>query len=277
MHRRYLNGLATKKCAIVSSQLYFVATLHLLLSKRSRIYDQLFYESKMYILSSNSTQNTRGLEPTCYLPVQPHAFDVQHNLGATSIARNLTFGIYQPDVHTLTFDWQQQLLTEKLNSFQPSELLDPMGMNATDAVAAESTIKYHLVEAEEVGHKSQPSATRNPKPKRKSKFNWSQVPVEGDEMVTPESEESVGSGTNKEDVRADVRMRVGQYDQQHSRGGWYPRNGGRSGGRRQYRDSHGSFYNGVYVPTPDVTVTAQWAKNQMYVIVCSYSRFDLAS
>uniref|UniRef100_M4BJ42 Uncharacterized protein n=1 Tax=Hyaloperonospora arabidopsidis (strain Emoy2) TaxID=559515 RepID=M4BJ42_HYAAE len=136
-------------------------------------------------------------------------------------------------------------------------------MNATDAVAAESTIKYHLVEAEEVGHKSQPSATRNPKPKRKSKFNWSQVPVEGDEMVTPESEESVGSGTNKEDVRADVRMRVGQYDQQHSRGGWYPRNGGRSGGRRQYRDSHGSFYNGVYVPTPDVTVTAQWAKNQI--------------
>ena len=144
-----------------------------------------------------------------------------------------------------------------------------MGLTATDAVAAEGPIKYHLVEAEEVGHKPHGAAgtARTAKPKRKSKFNWSQVPVEGDECVTTaKREESVDNSVKKNDTRSDGRPR-GRHDDdpQQSRTGGNFRTGGRYGGRRQDGDRHGSFYNGVYVPTPDVTVTAQWAKDQMYV------------
>ncbi|KAK1942925.1 La-related protein 1 [Phytophthora citrophthora] len=130
-----------------------------------------------------------------------------------------------------------------------------MGMNATDVEAPEGAVKYRLVEAEEVSDKPQPSAApRSVKPKRKGKLNWSQFPMEGeDNVVAPERDQKTEVHV---DTQVDVRPRGGH--QQSRRG---PR-GGRFG-RRQNGDSNGSYYNGVYVPTPDVKVTAQWAKNQI--------------
>ncbi|KAE8963999.1 hypothetical protein PR003_g26523 [Phytophthora rubi] len=135
-----------------------------------------------------------------------------------------------------------------------------MGMNATDAdaEAPEGAVKYRLVEAEEVSDKPQQTqapasgSARAAKPKRKSKLNWSQFPMEGEEA------ESAGAVLQ---VDASTSNRGG-----HGRG---PRsgnangNGGRFGGRRQNGDNNGKYYNGVYVPTPDTKVTAQWAKNQI--------------
>ncbi|ETI33428.1 hypothetical protein F443_19885 [Phytophthora nicotianae P1569] len=132
-----------------------------------------------------------------------------------------------------------------------------MGMNATDAEAPEGAVKYRLVEAEEVSDKPQSAPTsRTSKPKRKGKLNWSQFPMEGeDNVVAPEGDNTqVDAGTSS----SDVRTRGGQ--QQGRRG---PRSGGRIGGRRPQGDSNGTYVNGVYVPTPDVKVTAQWAKNQI--------------
>ncbi|KAF1792298.1 hypothetical protein GQ600_8242 [Phytophthora cactorum] len=63
---------------------------------------------------------------------------------------------------------------------------------------------------------------------------------------------------------SDVRTRGVQ--QQGRRG---PRSGGRFGGRRQHGDGNATYVNGVYVPTPDVKVTAQWAKNQIFQAVYS--------
>ncbi|KAE8892657.1 hypothetical protein PF005_g24814 [Phytophthora fragariae] len=135
-----------------------------------------------------------------------------------------------------------------------------MGMNATDAdaEAPEGAVKYRLVEAEEVSDKPQQTqapasgSARAAKPKRKSKLNWSQFPMEGKEA------KSAGAVLQ---VDASTSNRGG-----HGRG---PRsgnangNGGRFGGRRQNGDNNGKYYNGVYVPTPDTKVTAQWAKNQI--------------
>ncbi|KAL3667728.1 hypothetical protein V7S43_007281 [Phytophthora oleae] len=131
-----------------------------------------------------------------------------------------------------------------------------MGMNATDVEAPEGAVKYRLVEAEEVSDKPQTTAAqRAAKPKRKGKLNWSQFPMEGeDNVVAPER---IQKSDVQVDAPVDVRPRGGH--QQARRG---PR-GGRFGGRRQHGDSNGSYYNGVYVPTPDVKVTAQWAKNQI--------------
>ncbi|EEY62893.1 uncharacterized protein PITG_15329 [Phytophthora infestans T30-4] len=131
-------------------------------------------------------------------------------------------------------------------------------MNAMEAEAPEGAVKYRLVEAEEVSDKTQTAAaSRALKPKRKGKLNWSQFPMEGeDNVVAPE-----GDNTQVDTVAtaaADVRTRGGQ--QQGRRG---PRSGGRFGGRRQQGDSNGTYVNGVYVPTPDLKVTAQWAKNQI--------------
>ncbi|RLN32374.1 hypothetical protein BBJ28_00024242, partial [Nothophytophthora sp. Chile5] len=39
--------------------------------------------------------------------------------------------------------------------------------------------------------------------------------------------------------------------------------GGRFGGHRPQYDNNGTYYNGVYVPNPDIQVSAQWAKNQI--------------
>ncbi|OWZ06733.1 hypothetical protein PHMEG_00020974 [Phytophthora megakarya] len=125
-----------------------------------------------------------------------------------------------------------------------------MGMNATDAEAADGAVKYRLVEAEEVSAKPLTSPPRSAKPKRKGKLNWSQFPLEGEEGAS-EGDNAVA----KVDTSADVRTRGGQP---RSRGS---RNGGRFGRRQQ--DSNGAFYNGVYVPTPDVKMTAEWAKNQI--------------
>ncbi|KAG3184437.1 hypothetical protein PC128_g13737 [Phytophthora cactorum] len=107
-----------------------------------------------------------------------------------------------------------------------------MGMNATDAEAPEGAVKYRLVEAEE-------------------------FPMEGeDNVVAPEGDSiQVDAGAS---ASSGVRSRGVQ--QQGRRG---PRSGGRFGGRRQHGDGNATYVNGVYVPTPDVKVTAQWAKNQI--------------
>lgn len=136
-----------------------------------------------------------------------------------------------------------------------------MGMNTTDATSAEGSVKYHLVEAEEVSHKV--LTTRATKPKRKSKFNWSQFPMEGEENAVPEGNESGASVDNKVNKLSNMQTRRGHYNQQSSCSGLGRRSGPRFGGRRQYGDNQGSFYNGVYVPIPDVKLTAQWAKSQM--------------
>ncbi|POM60459.1 La domain family [Phytophthora palmivora] len=125
-----------------------------------------------------------------------------------------------------------------------------MGMNATDAEVPEGAVKYRLVEAEEVSDKPQTSPARAAKPKRKGKLNWSQFPLEGEEAEDNAKVDTSASSS-------DVRTRGGQQ----GRSGRGPRNGGRFGRRQQ--DSNGTYYNGVYVPTPDVKVTAEWAKNQI--------------
>ncbi|KAG7376647.1 hypothetical protein PHYPSEUDO_012952 [Phytophthora pseudosyringae] len=133
-----------------------------------------------------------------------------------------------------------------------------MGMNATDAEAPEGAVKYRLVEAEEVSDKPQSAsaASRAAKPKRKGKLNWSQFPMEGEDSVAEGSKPSAA----QVDTSASSSSSRGGHQQQGRRG---PRGGGRFAGRRQHGDSNGSYYNGVYVPTPDVKVTAQWAKNQI--------------
>ncbi|RLN54427.1 hypothetical protein BBJ29_007525 [Phytophthora kernoviae] len=132
-----------------------------------------------------------------------------------------------------------------------------MGMNASDVEAHEgASVKYRLVEAEEVNDKSQTqSATSTSKAKqqqRKGKLNWSQFPVEGEE-----AELQQGDNRKTKVDNSDVKTRGG-----HNGRGRGPR-GGRFNGRRNHADNNGAFYNGVYVPTPDVNVTAQWAKNQI--------------
>lgn len=141
-----------------------------------------------------------------------------------------------------------------------------MGMNATDAEAPEGAVKYRLVEAEEVSDKPQQapassSAARAAKPKRKGKLNWSQFPMEG--------EDAEAADASAPQTDAPTSTRGGHYGR-----GRGPRNGngGRFGGRRQNGDNNGAYYNGVYVPTPDVKVTAQWAKNQMCVYVLNFSK-----
>ncbi|GMF46327.1 unnamed protein product [Phytophthora fragariaefolia] len=116
-----------------------------------------------------------------------------------------------------------------------------MGMNATDAEAPEAAVKYRLVEAEEVSDKPQTHAPAAAlKPKRKGKLNWSQFPMEG------------------EDAPPAAAAAAAPARAAHGRG-----RAPRAGGRRQHGDSRGTYVNGVYVPTPDVNVTAQWAKSQM--------------
>ncbi|KAF1781470.1 Winged helix-turn-helix DNA-binding domain [Phytophthora cactorum] len=122
----------------------------------------------------------------------------------------------------------------------------------------EGAVKYRLVEAEEVSDKPQTAPTsRASKPKRKSKLNWSSVPYGGrGQRSGPEGDSiQVDAGAS---ASSDVRTRGVQ--QQGRRG---PRSGGRFGGRRQHGDGNATYVNGVYVPTPDVKVTAQWAKNQI--------------
>ncbi|CAI5725180.1 unnamed protein product [Peronospora destructor] len=141
-----------------------------------------------------------------------------------------------------------------------------MGMNATDASSADGVIKYHLVEAEEVSHKNQTYkvlTTRATRTKHKSKFNWSQFPMEGKDNSAPEGDEGEAMAGNKIDTLSNVRTRGETQKQQQGRDGLRPRSGGRFGGRRQHGDSNGSFYNGIYVPTPDIKLTAQWAKSQI--------------
>ncbi|KAG6617568.1 RNA-binding protein LARP/SRO9 [Phytophthora cinnamomi] len=126
-----------------------------------------------------------------------------------------------------------------------------MGMNATDAEAPEGAVKYRLVEAEEVSDKPQQApASGTAKPKRKGKLNWSQFPMEGEDAeAAPQADAPTSTST-----------RGGHHARGRApRGG----SGGRFGGRRHNGDSNGSYFNGVYVPTPDVKVTAQWAKNQI--------------
>ncbi|KAG7387267.1 hypothetical protein PHYBOEH_008327 [Phytophthora boehmeriae] len=130
-----------------------------------------------------------------------------------------------------------------------------MGMNAADAEAQQgASVKYHLVEAEEVSDKSQAPVSASKKQQRKGKLNWSQFPVDGEDSETLQQ---VDNGKTKVDNSTDAKTRGGHNGR--ARG---PR-GGRFSGRRNQADSNGAFYNGVYVPTPDVNVTAQWAKNQI--------------
>jgi hypothetical protein len=143
-----------------------------------------------------------------------------------------------------------------------------MGMNAADAEAPEAAVKYRLVEAEEVNDKphAQTPATRSKPKSRKGKLNWSQFPAEGEDAA-PEGDNvptTTTANAPMDTVSSDAR-RSGHQNQHQGRGRG-PRSG-RFNGRRHQEDSHGSYYNGVYVPTPDLKVTAQWAKNQMYVRV----------
>jgi hypothetical protein len=178
------------------------------------------------------------------------------------------------------------------------------------AGSSATAVKYRLVEAEEV--ETSPKATvagpRVAKPKKKGKLNWSQY-MEGDDVdrQSDESSTSVGagaaaasaaaaastsSGHHHEDSRSrGPRGRGGRFG---GRGGEFLYNffGGRCGdsqltgswcdagrfnGRRPYYDENGVYYNGVYVPNPDTTVTALWARNQMYVGVVMMGGFETCS
>ncbi|DBA01413.1 TPA: hypothetical protein N0F65_007310 [Lagenidium giganteum] len=130
-----------------------------------------------------------------------------------------------------------------------------MGVNANDAKAAAASngqadggVKYHLVEAEEVD--AQAVDARQPKQKKKGKINWSQFPMEN----------GADDASRSDDSGSDYRQRNFRG---RGRGGRYGGRGGRGAGRRSYNDSNGTYYNGVYVPTPDVKITAQWAKAQI--------------
>lgn len=132
-----------------------------------------------------------------------------------------------------------------------------MGLNTANVETSEGAVKYRLVEAEEVRDKSHGlSSSRFVKPKRKGKLNWAQFPVKGENnVVAPKSHKGQVITTPLAAFQSNDRMRG--WQQQGCR---ESRSGGRIGGDRHYEDSNGSYVNGVYVPTPDVQVTAQWAK-----------------
>lgn len=137
-----------------------------------------------------------------------------------------------------------------------------MGVNANDASAAapSTTKKYHLVEAEEVDATPRTKAAPGSATKKKGKTSWSQFPLDGAADDSAESERSDESS-----------QRNGANGFRGGRGGRGGRsfNGGRGGrGPRRNYDSNGAYINGVYVPNTDPKMTAQWAKEQMYV-VCS--------
>ncbi|RLN98633.1 hypothetical protein BBJ28_00025508, partial [Nothophytophthora sp. Chile5] len=165
---------------------------------------------------------------------------------------------------------------QSLQAIQIQYYLGPMGVNANDVVAAapasspstDGAVKYRLVEAEEVSNKAQmPSQQQQPrgaKPKRKGKLNWSQFPLEGEEeeelqAMAKSSSTAPVAETAPASNNGDSRSR-GHF-QSRGRGGRGPR-GGRFGGHRPQYDNNGTYYNGVYVPNPDIQVSAQWAKNQ---------------
>ncbi|CAH0474350.1 unnamed protein product [Peronospora belbahrii] len=139
---------------------------------------------------------------------------------------------------------------------------DFMGLNTTNASGSDNTIKYHLVEAEEVNHYKPPIQSltiRCAKPFRKSKFNWSHY----DAM---EREETFETNKQFETKNPLHWQRYGKknpafHDNRdplgHNTGQRVERRG------RREEDQHGYFYNGVYIPTPDFKVTAQWAKSQI--------------
>lgn len=136
-----------------------------------------------------------------------------------------------------------------------------MGFNATDSEAPECAIKYRLVEAEEVSNKSHASfSSRANRSKRKGRLNWCQYPHDSEAAPEGDAFQAILVNSSSSDVR------TRKLHQQGRRGS---RSGGKFSGRREYRDSKGSYVNGVYVPNVDTRVTAQWAKNQMYVVIFS--------
>ncbi|CEG43130.1 RNA-binding protein LARP/SRO9 and related La domain proteins [Plasmopara halstedii] len=133
-----------------------------------------------------------------------------------------------------------------------------MGMNSTNVEAPAGVVKYRLVEAEEVSDKPHGTSTsRAVKPKRKGKLNWSQFPMEGEDNVVAPEGHKVQENTL---VTSQSNDRTRGWQQKGRRG---YRSNGRFSGRRHYGGNNGSYVNGVYVPTPDVQVTAQWAKSQI--------------
>lgn len=161
-----------------------------------------------------------------------------------------------------------------------------MGLNANEAAAeaaapassssSSSHVKYRLVEAEEVATSPKAASVASVgKPKKKGKLNWSQYPVEGDEAERHSDESSTSVGAGAAAASAQVESQAVHHHEAHQsgnrggfrgRGGRFGGRGGRFGGRRPTHDEHGTYINGVFVPNPDVKVTAQWAKSQMYVV-----------
>lgn len=120
-----------------------------------------------------------------------------------------------------------------------------MGVNANEvatsaaeggnnpAAASATAVKYRLVEAEEVetSPKAAPAAPRAAKPKKKGKLNWSQFPMEGDELdrQSDESSTSVGAGAAAASAAAASSSNGHHYDDSRARGS--RGRGGRFGGR----------------------------------------------
>lgn len=130
-----------------------------------------------------------------------------------------------------------------------------MGVHANDAAAShaakesDASVKYRLVEAEEV--ETEPKPMRLSKGKKKTKMSWSQMSADGSVEDAPRSDDSA------------FEYRQSAYRGGRGRGGRYGGRGRGSNGRRPHYDENGVFYNGVYMPNPDIRITAQWAKSQI--------------
>lgn len=128
-----------------------------------------------------------------------------------------------------------------------------MGVQANDSAASDGSVKYRLVEAEEVdgsvATKNTTAPAVRPTFKQKGKLNWAQFPMDdvASEKTSEESNEYRPRSTRG-------RGRGGRF-------GGSGRGGARTRGAPT--DSNGSYFNGVWVPNQDPKLTAEWAKGQI--------------
>nr|CCA18323.1 conserved hypothetical protein [Albugo laibachii Nc14]CCA18404.1 conserved hypothetical protein [Albugo laibachii Nc14] len=125
------------------------------------------------------------------------------------------------------------------------------------------SVKYHLVEAEEV---SRPNASndfeRSSKQFRKGKANWKQHNTE----LGPSayySKEHYSSKHEQRPYRCSRRSnRSRAYNPAYKNQRWGMDDSYYQNEQGEYTP-HGIYQNGVFVPNPDVRITAQWAKQQI--------------
>lgn len=116
-------------------------------------------------------------------------------------------------------------------------------------MSTDNTVKYHLVEAEEV--KDAPTSTQ----KTPKKMHWSQFVDEMNESNPSKSKKSTSS--KKMTSSATSSKSSSSKSKSRSRRNQNKRN------NQMYQDDNGTYLNGVYVPHNDPRMTVEWAKQQI--------------